>query len=154
MSIDLSIDFSLIRTSYTTKGVTGQIVDRHGLPICSSLELPWSDNERNISCVPTGLYDIKLDTRHRGKVDECLVWELMNVKGKRTECQFHIANWCSELLGCIALVSSLTMLHDKLFGASSRDAFEKLMAYMKQKKFGKILISNRGRNSEKGDFYV
>ncbi len=150
----MTFDFTLIRTAYTGFGTTGQIVNQIGLPICSSLELPWKENEKNVSCVPIGVYEIKLDTRHKGQLSEILVWELVDVAGNRTQCQFHIANWCSELLGCIAPVSSLTMLNGSLFGASSKDAFTKLMRSMGNKKTGRILITNHGRNSEKGDFYV
>ena len=66
---------------------------------CYSLELPWKDNERNISCVPTGTYTCKLEYSDRFKRD---LWELKDVPN-RSECKFHSANYFRQLNGCIAL---------------------------------------------------
>lgn len=64
-----------------------------------SLELPWKDNERNISCVPEGIYPLKLEYSGHFKKD---LWELYEVPN-RSECKFHVANYVRQLNGCIAL---------------------------------------------------
>jgi len=64
-----------------------------------SLERGWLDNQNNISCVPPGTYDLKLEYSPRFKKD---LWELYGVPG-RSECKFHAANYWKQLNGCIAL---------------------------------------------------
>jgi hypothetical protein len=65
---------------------------------CPTLELPWNDNKRNISCVPFGIYDIHLE--YSNAFDEDL-WELKGVEG-RSEVKIHVANYVTQLRGCIA----------------------------------------------------
>lgn len=68
---------------------------------CKTLELPWKNNERRVSCIPAGLYLVaKTHTAHLGDH----FW-IMNVKG-RDGIKIHSANYFSQLLGCIALGDS------------------------------------------------
>jgi len=69
---------------------------------CRTLELPYLENKRNISCVPVGRYKCKLEYSNRFKRD---LWELKDVPN-RTECKFHSANYFHQLNGCIALGNS------------------------------------------------
>ncbi len=62
------------------------------------LELGWLNNKRNISCVPHGTYDLKLE--HSPKFGRKL-WEAYGVSN-RSECKFHVANFASQLNGCFA----------------------------------------------------
>jgi hypothetical protein len=64
-----------------------------------SLERGWRDNQNNVSCVPEGEYDLKLEWSPRFGKD---LWELYGVPG-RSECKFHVANYWNQLNGCIAL---------------------------------------------------
>tara|TARA_R110002124_G_scaffold281430_1_gene455703 strand:- start:62317 stop:62748 length:432 start_codon:yes stop_codon:yes gene_type:complete len=64
-----------------------------------SLERGWKDNQSNISCVPEGNYDLKLEYSPKFKKD---LWELYGVPN-RAECKFHAANYWRQLDGCIAL---------------------------------------------------
>ena len=66
---------------------------------CKTLELPWRNNKRNVSCVPEGIYPLRYEYSPRFKQD---LWELYNVPG-RSECKFHAANFARQLNGCIAL---------------------------------------------------
>ena len=61
------------------------------------LERPWVNNERNVSCIPEGLYLVKPDMegRYTGYP------ELQNVYG-RTEIIIHPANRVNQLEGCLA----------------------------------------------------
>lgn len=68
---------------------------------CNTLELPYLENKRNISCVPIGEYKCVLEYSDRFKKD---LWELKNVPN-RSECKFHSANYFKQLNGCIALGS-------------------------------------------------
>jgi hypothetical protein len=64
-----------------------------------TLERGWRDNQSNISCVPEGTYQLKLERSPRFRKD---LWELYGVPN-RSECKFHAANYWRQLNGCIAL---------------------------------------------------
>jgi hypothetical protein len=65
---------------------------------CKTLELPWRDNQRSISSVPAGRYELVLEYSPRFKQK---LWELKGVPG-RSECKIHTANFARQLNGCIA----------------------------------------------------
>lgn len=87
--------------------------DNHQLGVCyvvdqdsnevvfksESIERGWLDNERNVSCIPTGMYLVKKEYSPRFKKD---LWEIYDVPN-RSECKFHAANYARQLNGCIAL---------------------------------------------------
>ena len=64
-----------------------------------SLERGWQDNKSNISCVPVGNYELKLE--YSPSFEKSL-WELKGVPS-RSECKIHTANFWKQLNGCIAL---------------------------------------------------
>lgn len=64
-----------------------------------SLERGWRNNESNVSCVPEGTYELKLEHSPRFRKN---LWELYGVPG-RAECKFHAANYWRQLNGCISL---------------------------------------------------
>lgn len=62
-----------------------------------TVELPWKNNQRRVSCIPAGTYTaIK---HHSPKFGPCL-W-IQDVPG-RSEILIHPANFWHDLLGCIA----------------------------------------------------
>lgn len=65
----------------------------------ASLELPWKDNETDVSCIPEGEYTV---TRTYSKSFKKKTWEVQNVTD-RTGIRIHSANYVSQLKGCIAL---------------------------------------------------
>lgn len=75
-----------------------------GILLCRSIELRWANNERNVSCVPEGVYPVAI-IQHP-KFGECLL--VSGVKG-RSGILVHVANDAQkELRGCIAPVFSLS----------------------------------------------
>ena len=91
----------LLRTEYTIDQTHGLllVLDGHDLLYrCYTLELPWRNNMRNVSCVPTGTYRIVYEYSPRFKRH---LWELKDVPG-RSECKIHTANFVFQLNGCIA----------------------------------------------------
>ena len=141
------IDIYVVRHAYLKDCTLGTILDSNGQPICSSLEKPWEGNQANISCVPPADYPIFKDIRHRGRDSEIEVWELREVPG-RSQIQFHIANYPSQLLGCLATVTNLVKIDDKVMGTSSRDAFERFMARIGSKTEGIVSIQDRPYRSQ------
>ena len=93
----------LLKRTYHRKGTNGVI--KYGREtICHTIELPWRDNEVNISCIPEGRYLLeKRITHERG-----FHLILKSVPG-RSWILVHPANDAKEELeGCIAPVSQLT----------------------------------------------
>ena len=71
-----------------------------GVLVCRSIELAWSANERNLSCVPEGTYPLAIISHP--KHGECL--QVNGVPG-RSGILVHVANDArKELRGCIAPV--------------------------------------------------
>ena len=66
---------------------------------CNSLELPDKGNARNISCIPAGLYDVRLTYSSAFKRTLPL---LMNVPG-RSGIRIHRGNKAADTQGCILL---------------------------------------------------
>lgn len=69
---------------------------------CFSLELPWKDNQEDVSCIPPGTYL----AQYRNSPSNGDVLELQNVP-LRTFVQVHSANFTRQLLGCIAVGDSI-----------------------------------------------
>ena len=85
-------------------GWTDGIILIKGVVVCRSIELGWANNERNVSCVPEGVYPVAI-IQHP-KHGECL--RVDSVKG-RSGILIHVANDAQkELRGCIAPVFSLS----------------------------------------------
>ena len=108
------MELELIRT-YDPDGTNGELV----LKVCNTIELPWLQNQRNVSCIPEGRYEVK--KRFTKKHQHHLV--IANVEG-RSGILIHPANDArKELQGCIAPVTALSGSGK---GTQSRKANEKL----------------------------
>lgn len=93
----------LLERDYFPEGTNGTLkID--GKLICFTIELPWSDNEKRVSCVPEGEYFLKR------RFSQKYGWHLhlQNVPNREL-ILIHPANDAqSELQGCIAPVSRST----------------------------------------------
>lgn len=109
-----------IERKYEEKGTRGKIF--HGGDfICESIERPKTGDH---PCIPEGWYIAK---RYNSPANKCIVWQLEDVPGK-TNIQLHIANWPSELLGCIAPGKDIAISqHGEPGVIKSRLAFEEFM---------------------------
>lgn len=99
------MNLTLTRTQLNANCTLGQIVLDDGT-ILYSLELPWKDNQKNISCVPPGVYKLIPYTSPKHDSTWYLENEELGVGGagsERSFCEIHSANWASQLEGCIAL---------------------------------------------------
>ncbi len=64
---------------------------------CKTMELPWKNNEFQVSCIPAGIYKVK--KRKSSKYGEH--FHIQDVP-KRSLILIHVGNFHSDLLGCIA----------------------------------------------------
>lgn len=72
--------------------------------LCWALELPWNNNTRRRSCIPAERYEL-LD-HVSPKFGRCLL--VSDVPG-RDGILFHGANYTSQLLGCIAPATQISV---------------------------------------------
>ena len=91
---------------------------------CVTLELPWKGNKTNISCIPRGTYHIS----HRESEKYGNHLHVEDVKD-RSYILIHVANYVSQLRGCIALGNSFTDINrdGNLDVTSSRNTLNKLV---------------------------
>ena len=105
---------------YFSDGTNGKLGCGKTL-ICSTIELPWRENELRVSCIPEGTYTLR--KRHSIRFNWHI--EVLGVKDRK-HILFHPANNAiKELKGCIAPVTVLTTAG---CGLQSRNAFLKLRA--------------------------
>jgi len=104
---------------YLRKGANGALFC-NGKLICFTIELPWRNNQKRISCIPEGSY--KVEKRFSEKFGNHL--ELKNVINRSLILIHPANNALKELKGCIAPVSKIT---GEGVGNSSRRAMLKLM---------------------------
>lgn len=100
--------------------------------VFSTLELPWKDNEQNISCVPPGQYYTELN--HRG------VYQLDGVVG-RSGIQIHVGNIASDIRGCILLGMRFGTLVGQPAVLSSATAIQ---IFKRELNYGSFLLNIKG----------
>lgn len=108
----------ILQREYFPDGTNGtlQIDGKH---VCKTIELPWKENQRRVSCIPEGEYFLK--RRYSQKFG----WHLhLQDVPERDLILIHPANDAKkELLGCIAPVSAITGNGQ---GSSSRAAMTEI----------------------------
>lgn len=107
----------LKRVSHTELGTFGVMLYK-AIPFCVTLELPWKDNIKNISCILEGTYSV-------GQIDNDTAFDILSVPG-RTGIQIEVANTVSQLKGCIAIGESFEPLAGYPAVRDSKLAFSRL----------------------------
>jgi hypothetical protein len=96
---------SMVRTHHGPEQTKGElfVLDQNGQVLfrCFTLELPWKENQRQISCIPAGRYQVV--PRHSPKYKNHL--HILDVPN-RTWILIHEANFVHQLMGCIAVGES------------------------------------------------
>lgn len=90
--------------------------------LCCTLELPWKNNEINISCIPDGEYTARVI--HSKKFDRKVV--LLDYVDGRTGIEIHNGNSTNDTLGCI-LVGDKFAYSFEYMVYNSRRTLEKLI---------------------------
>ncbi|WPR73083.1 DUF5675 family protein [Flavobacterium sp. NG2] len=135
----------ILNRTYFTDGTNGKL-ECEGKFICNTIELPWKNNETQVSCIPEGKYCI------RKRYSQKFQWhlEVLEVKN-RSLILFHPANNAlHELKGCIAPV---TKLSGPGLGLMSRKAFTSLKAFiykaLDNNERIELIIQSKFKNYEK-----
>ena len=71
--------------------------------MCYTIERPWKDNERRISCLPIGTYPIFTKEYGRFYDRYKLPIPILGDTSPRSEILIHPANYARELAGCIGV---------------------------------------------------
>lgn len=132
---------TLRRGPSTDQGTFGVLT--FGGNVCRTLELPWRENRRQVSCIPAGTYQCTIVQSPKfGRV-----YEVKGVPG-RSAVLIHPANfagdaalgWTTQLQGCIAPCERVGAMRNnagvmQAAGLVSRPAFLRLMAWADGKPF-------------------
>jgi len=140
---------NLIREHWTDQGTPGKL-SVGGLV---TLELPWRDNKKEISCIPTGVYHLELyQSPQHGEV-----LRVLNVPD-RDDILIHVGNragdvslgYKSDSKGCILVGSEAGKLEGQTAIFYSRAALRRLLDDFKAGKIDPVLsvlfsdVDNRG----------
>lgn len=111
-------NLELLRVFSGSSGTVGVLL-LDMMPICWTLERPWLGNKRNVSCIPEGLYEMRVSkSTGLGYTTP----EVLDVPG-RSGIRMHIGNQVEDCKGCILLGMEVSE-HGVV---SSTKAFKRLM---------------------------
>jgi len=126
----------LIRDTFTDKSTLGKLYF-NGEFYGHTLELPWKDNEKRVSCIPKGVYEVK--KRHteesKYKYEHLHILDVEN----RELILMHVGNYPKNSKGCILLGNTRALN----FVGESRKAFYKLMYDLGSFEKIELIIKNR-----------
>jgi hypothetical protein len=95
-----------------------------------TLELPWKNNRREVSCIPTGVYRC---VPHNGTLFKD-VYRLEDVPN-RTAILIHTGNTVLDIRGCILIGLNTGRMQDRPAVIESRDALRKFHELTDRKPF-------------------
>ncbi len=90
------INLTVVRKWISEKSTIGELLI-NGKKYCFTLELPWKDNEKNVSCIPEGEYKVIVDWSNSKKTH---LPHVLDVTG-RDGIRIHIGNFPKDIQGCI-----------------------------------------------------
>ena len=93
------INLLLIRDTFTKNSVIGELFI-NGERICDTLENPYLDNQRNISCIPEGEYPVRLRLARESASRDYLHLLVQDVPN-RDWVLVHRGNFPSQTKGCV-----------------------------------------------------
>ena len=117
----------LIRDRLTADSTQGKLYI-NGEYQCETLELPWLDNKKSISCIPKGNYNVSFryaDESPKYKYLHLIVNDVPD----RSHILFHIGNRTKDSKGCI--LTGQTRKND--FVGLSRKAHTKLIETLQER---------------------
>ena len=136
----------LIRDTFTDKSVLGKLYCNSEF-IAHTLELPWKDNKKSISCIPKGNYKCSVRYRNQSAVYD-YVHLLVEGVPNRSYILFHRGNYPSDTKGCILTGTHRALVPDKIF--ESKIAHTYLMSYIFENELNKkISLTIKNNKNEK-----
>ena len=103
-----------------------------------TLELPWQNNEKNISCIPPGDYKVDFMAESgTGKYKK--IWWIRNVSG-RSEILIHNGNFSRNTKGCILIGCRAGYIHNEPAVLNSKAALGQFYKIMGEESFNLSVI--------------
>jgi hypothetical protein len=99
MAMTPNINILIIRENFTDKSTIGQLF-LNGEKFCDTLELPFKNNQKNISSIPAGNYDVRLRLARESATRDYLHLMIKEVPD-RSYILFHRGNSAKDTEGCI-----------------------------------------------------
>ena len=93
------INLLILRDTFTENSTIGELF-LNGEPMCDTLENPYINNERNISCIPEGEYKVRLRLARESATRDYLHLLVQDVPN-RDWILFHRGNSAKDTSGCI-----------------------------------------------------
>ena len=94
-----AINLLLIRDTFTDESTIGELF-LNDERMCDTLELPYKDNQRSVSCIPTGSYKVRMRYPRESATRDYLHLLVQEVKD-RSYILFHRGNSAKDSRGCI-----------------------------------------------------
>jgi len=110
--LDSQINLLIIRDTFTEDSTIGELFI-NGERMCDTLENPYINNERNISCIPEGEYKVRLRLARESASRDYLHLLVQDVPN-RDWILFHRGNSAKDTSGCIlvGLSSAQDVVHN------------------------------------------
>tara|TARA_B100000902_G_C27303377_1_gene914071 strand:- start:1906 stop:2388 length:483 start_codon:yes stop_codon:yes gene_type:complete len=94
-----NINLLILRDTFSDESTIGELF-LNGERFCDTLELPYRDNQRSISCIPVGEYKVRLRVARESATRDYLHLLVKDVKD-RSHILFHRGNTAKDTRGCI-----------------------------------------------------
>ncbi len=125
---DSVVDLEVVRNMTCSDGSTIGRLLVDGDEVGRTLELPWRNNEQNISSIPAGNYRTTIRTDGRRG------WRLQRIDvDDREYIQVHIGNYQSEIQGCILVGDGVASTVDRCQVTNSGKTLEKLRTALQKR---------------------
>ena len=99
-----NINLLIIRDTFTDKSTIGTLYI-NGERFCDTLELPYINNERSVSCIPAGEYKVRLRLARESATRDYLHLLIQDVPD-RDYILFHRGNSAKDTRGCVLVGQS------------------------------------------------
>ena len=96
---DKGVNLLIIRDTVTEESTIGELF-LNGEKFCETLELPWRGNQRSVSCIPAGQYNVRLRLARESATRDYLHLLVEDVHN-RSYILFHRGNRAKDTRGCI-----------------------------------------------------
>lgn len=120
--------YTLCRLSHEQEQTLGYLFDGVN-KLCCTLELEWAENQKEVSCIPPGVY--KVVKRYSDKYKHH--WIILDVPN-RDHILIHHGNYHRDILGCILVGNNFVDLDKDGYRdvTSSKNTMKKLITILPQ----------------------
>ena len=99
-----NINLLILRDTFTDESTIGELF-LNGERFCDTLELPYRDNQRSVSCIPTGEYKVRMRYPRESATRDYLHLLVQEVKDRQF-ILFHRGNSAKSTRGCVLVGQS------------------------------------------------